>query len=121
MPNDMNITLIATEQIKLSIDNDPIELSRIMTLASFHWYGTCENRQEKLAKHLEKIYSDAEIKGLSTVRTDLLQCILNYVDWEDLAAHYWDKHCEKVALRLAEDQPRDDVGLSDFERNSGIY
>jgi len=125
MKDDLNITEIANHHFKLAVDNDASlallisEMTRYTDLASPGKYD-----KNRLAAALESLYTELpdQIGTIhqTLVFSALLQAIVNFIDWQDLAEHFIRIEEEHDA---ATNQPeeRDDVGLSDFERNSGIY
>lgn len=91
MPNDdLNITNQATAQIKLTIDNDKKLLQSAIEMAWDSGDNESEYSQDNLALALERVYSD-DIALDCQVQNDLLQLIVNFVDWHDLASHYIEK------------------------------
>lgn len=91
MPNDdLNITNQATAQIKLTIDNDKKLLQSAIEMAWDSGDNESEYSQDNLALALERVYSD-DIALDCQVQNDLLQLIVNFVDWHDLANHYIEK------------------------------
>lgn len=124
MKDDLNITEIANEHFKLAVDNNPNLALLISEMAQDSGLAGRKYDRERLANALESIYTELpdEVGTIhqTLVFSALLQVIINHIDWLDLADHYIGKEEEHDAS-VNQSEERDDVGLSDFERNSGIY
>ena len=125
MKDDTNITEIANHHFKLAVDNDAnlalllCEMTQDSGLANGPKYD-----KERLANALENVFTELPDQvgtiHQTVIFSALLQTIVNFIDWQDIADHYIRKE-EEADQVSNQSEERDDVGLSDYERNSGIY